>query len=685
MMTLAAISDYVPLPALAAGILIVLGTLVYGLSDVLRFSWQRVWAIGSVCFDESIRRRVLWIIPIAIFGVIVTSQLQKPLDEQDAIRQTTKFCLFATGMLVVMSVMILACTNLPREIENRVIYTVVTKPTTRLEIVLGKIVGFARVSGAILLIMGIFSYGYLSLRAWSLRRDITERLEIGRVDPISKPSLEHYREYGLLTSKRMEMPVNFQIYSRVPVEADTKRYIFGGTDEDILVPFALDPAVLTIGQGSEAQFLPYGLAIHAKISIARNTRMKPPEAPKPAASQPFISPLLVQPSAGQPKQEVIGVISTILDQYQNPLIGSDKINGGKAIMLENKPGDQDVVMVIPPDVAAQLQSKPKIYIQLIGTTQQMEYGLDENKAFELLVPQTPPGDKGGVLPVAQTGPTIFRGRQGTRGQQLRGSEFDAPVAIFPFRDARTDSINGVVPMEMRVEVERTGQEDSTDDASTKLELRIANQQTGKTSDPIFVYPENGRSSFFNVPSDLVAGGNFDIVVRCLTENQWVSLKVESLGVVGAEQPFAWNLFLSLLVVWLMVLLVVIIAIFCSTFLSWPIAIVLTAVILLGHWGVAQLGDATAPGIGNMIATDMKLTDPRKAKVVSSGVEGLAAFLKAVSSVLPDISQYSPSEDIEKGLVVPMARLTDAAAVTLGFGIPLTALAYVFLKNKEVAP
>src|SRR5207253_2322463 len=106
-------------------------------------------------------------------------QLQRPLDEQDAIRQTIKFCLFATGLLVAMTTIILACTNLPREIENRVIYTVVTKPTTRLEIVLGKVVGFARVSLAILLIMGVFTYAYLQVRAWNMQRFIAERLETG--------------------------------------------------------------------------------------------------------------------------------------------------------------------------------------------------------------------------------------------------------------------------------------------------------------------------------------------------------------------------------------------------------------------------------------------------------------------------------------------------------------------------
>ena len=56
--------------------------------------------------------------------------------------------------------------------------------------------------------------------------------------------------------------------------------------------------------------------------------------------------------------------------------------------------------------------------------------------------------------------------------------------------------------------------------------------------------------------------------------------------------------------WLLSMLVVIIAVFCSTFLSWPIAVVCTLVILLGHWGVEQLGDASLPGVGHNIATEM---------------------------------------------------------------------------------
>src|SRR5215218_5767570 len=154
----------------------VIAGVVVGYGDLLRLSFRRIWAISGVCFDESIRRRVLWITPLAIIGVIIVSTLQRPIDEQDAIRQTTKFCLFATGFLVAITTIILACTNLPREIDNRVIYTVVTKPTTRLEIVLGKVIGFARVSLAILIIMGLFTYGYLLVRSFSMQRYLSARI-----------------------------------------------------------------------------------------------------------------------------------------------------------------------------------------------------------------------------------------------------------------------------------------------------------------------------------------------------------------------------------------------------------------------------------------------------------------------------------------------------------------------------
>src|SRR5205823_2415335 len=187
------------------------------LPDLLRLSPRRIWAISGVCFSESIRRRVLWITPLAIVGILAVAQFLNPVDPADAIRQTTKVCLFATGLVVTVLAIILACTNLPKEIDSRVIYTIVTKPTTRLEIVAGKIVGFARVSALILLIMGVFTFAYLHWRALLFQHEIRDRLATpGAVDPLNKTTLEHYRDYGLLVARKLETPDDLQIYAKEP-------------------------------------------------------------------------------------------------------------------------------------------------------------------------------------------------------------------------------------------------------------------------------------------------------------------------------------------------------------------------------------------------------------------------------------------------------------------------------------
>jgi hypothetical protein len=148
----------------------------------------------------------------------------------------------------------------------------------------------------------------------------------------------------------------------------------------------------------------------------------------------------------------------------------------------------------------------------------------------------------------------------------------------------------------------------------------------------------------------------------------------------------WNLAKSLCVLWLMSLLVTVISIFCSTFLSWPIAVVLTLVILFGRWGAEQLGDMSQPGVGRQIVSDMfRGSGAAQSRAISESVEALVKMLNLVASVLPDISQFAALEHIERGVAVPGSVLWGSAKVALGFGLPLTVLAFIFLKFKEVAP
>jgi hypothetical protein len=322
-----------------------------------------------------------------------------------------------------------------------------------------------------------------------------------------------------------------------------------------------------------------------------------------------------------------------------------------------------------------------------GGSPDTEYWIDLRAPMapvRLLAPVAGQGVK--ELPQVPDAKPIFQGRAGTNGQQIRGGTDRVPTAVVQFKDVHVSpDEQGNAAFELRGGIEHSGEENSETDRPTEVSIRVHNPDTQAISDAITVEPESNRTVLFKVPASQLSSGNFDLLVQCRTTGDFLGLQNRSIVLVKSTQPFAFNLAKSLAILWLMSVLITAVAIFCSTFLSWPIAVVLTIVILLGHWGVQQLGDATQPGIGNQVVTDFGLKRPAQAEAVRATVEKLSSFLNVVSTVLPDISQYSAVEDIERGVAIPAARMTDALLVTLGFGLPLVLLAYVFLKNKEVAP
>jgi ABC-type transport system involved in multi-copper enzyme maturation permease subunit len=672
-------------------IIVVGGLLIYGFRDLLRFSITRAWAISSVCWSESIRRKVLWITPLAIIGVIIVAQLQRPSDEQDAIRQTIKFCLFATGLLIVITTIILAATNLPMEIDNRVIYTVVTKPTTRLEIVVGKVIGFARVSGAILIIMGLFTAGYLHLRASFLRDDIRQRLDAGLVNPTDLASYQHYKDVGLLNAKTLEAPQRMEMYARPPQHDSKVRWFSGSSEGEIVVPFTFTKEDFIASDDPEKVPGKTGAIVVVKIGweqVGPTDAQRTSRLPVGVAA-PTTSPTVkVDGKNVRPPQ----ILVRVFDQNLNQLLPGNMVNDGKPTDLGDPLGTMQIPVYISPQGVQQMiqNNRTKIYLDILGPTKGYEYsagpdcaviavrGLNEQTPARVLEPDYSD-------PRTKEGHPYFRGRYGMGGEQLAGSSKPTgAVAVLPFANAAPAGSAGSVPFQVRVGIERSG-DDEAADKLTQIEAVAFNPATGETSPPAKLYVEANRQAIFHLPRAALESGNFEIRLRNLTDGHYLILRPDSVTMVQAMQSFDFNLIKSLLILWLMSILVTVIAIFCSTFLSWPIAIVLTLVILLGHWGVQQLSDTLQPGTGNSIAQDLGLQDPGKAKAFTSTYEALSKSLVTVSTVLPDISQFSATEDIEKGVAISGQRLADALAVLLGFGLPMLALSYVLLRNKEVAP
>ncbi len=681
------------LPLLIAAVIVVGGLSIYGFGDLRKFSLMRARAIASVSFAESIRRKVLWITPLAMLGVILVSQFQRG-DEQDVVRQTIKFSLFASGVVVTITAVILACTNLPKDIDTRVIYTVVTKPTTRLEIIVGKVMGFARVSAAILLLMGVFTFTYAHLRAMTLRRAIAQRLDAG-VEPSARPTLEYWRNEGLLSARTFERPVDLQIFAKVPEASDTHRWFYGNLDAEMLVPFS-SPAQFLLPNGPQGTLAPMQIALHIGFDRSKFGEKKEPESELPVGIAAPASGPATSLSAPPKAQVRVGLLDANLDPLAEPRL----INDGQPVTLEDPTGESLVLVPVARAAIIKILQTEVFYVGVLGMSPGTVFSADVAKVpVSLLI-----GDKANPRPFpplpdpssTQTSyqPTLptFRSRGSYRGQQLRGGDPDViPVALYAYRGqdpTPSESPNGPqVAFEMKASIERGGEDNEVEADATRLELLFFNNKLGQMLKPVTIYPESNRTTYFSVPRECVHGGDFDVYIRNLSSGHYVTLMPASLSMVSAEESFDWNLFKSLLILWMLSILVVIIAIFCSTFLSWPIAIMLTLLLLLGHWMVVQLADSLRPGIGNSVATSLfgASGSASSSRVVSSTVEAMSRMLNTLGDVLPDIGQFSAIEDIERGVSISHATMLNPIMVLLTFGLPMIVLSYVILRNKEVAP
>jgi ABC-type transport system involved in multi-copper enzyme maturation permease subunit len=672
--------------------LIVVAFLLFGFRDVLRLSWARISAISSVSFDESIRRRVLWITPLAIVGAIAVSQLQNAVDPQDAIRQTTKICLFAAGLVVVLTAIILASTNLQKEIETRVIYTIVTKPTTRLEIVLGKVWGFAKVSAAILLIMGVFTYAYLHVRAWRLGKVVTGTLQtLSPTDP-SFATLKYYEGAGLLNAKAMTQAQWMQMLARPPVEGEP-RWMAGALGQQFTLAFNLseddvNQLVDDVNKagGVLALVIEMPTIVHEPTDAQWETIKQsnipvvggpPGGTPAPSSTAPSTAPAATQPT-GRPTP----VITVSIRNRAGEHVAAEKeLNKGSPIELQN---GRVVLPLVKEVLEKMLYEGGAFTVTVVATSPAVEYAVGQTPVSLQVVDAQ---GKGGhrVNPLPQEGGPYIVGSIGRFGQQIYGgAEGEGGLAVYRFPALRPGEGGDELTFEAKVGIERAGERADEMELLPEVQLRVRDPKTGKTSDPVSFRPETNRICYVNVPrAAFPTDGPFDVLVRSITPNKWLGLQPQSFSLATGSRSFALNLFKSLLILWLMSVLVITIALFCSTFVSWPIAVVLTLVLLFGHWGVNQIGDAGGPGIGATVTG--QTTDPIQAKVMRTGVNFLAKVLMVVSAFLPDVSSFQATADIERGVSVPLSRLGSAGWVLLGYGVPMVMLAYLVLKRKEVAP
>lgn len=151
----------------------VLSGTLRGFKEFFTPSPRRVFAIASLTFKESIRKKALLVFVVfAVLFMFASWFMASPSDRPDMqVRNFVAFVFIAINMLVLPVVLLLSCWGLPEDIRVRSLHTVVTKPVRRNEVVLGRMLGFASVGTMILLIMS--TVGYI----W-IQRQVSDNVEL---------------------------------------------------------------------------------------------------------------------------------------------------------------------------------------------------------------------------------------------------------------------------------------------------------------------------------------------------------------------------------------------------------------------------------------------------------------------------------------------------------------------------
>ena len=134
--------------------------LLGGFVDLVLISGRPVGALAWLTVKEAIGRRVTVVVLIFLLGLLFAGWFLDPTSTEPH-RLYLNFVLGTTNYLVLLLMVFLAAFRLPSDIQNKTIYTVLTKPVRTVEIILGQVLGFIVVGSLILGIMWLVSYPFV--------------------------------------------------------------------------------------------------------------------------------------------------------------------------------------------------------------------------------------------------------------------------------------------------------------------------------------------------------------------------------------------------------------------------------------------------------------------------------------------------------------------------------------------
>lgn len=612
-------------------------------AEVLAIRPRRLYAIGLHSWIESFRKtRIPWAV-LGIFVVILafTHWFLVPPDDQRQAELSRLYVwtlMLLCSLLVTVMVSVLTPITLPNDIRFQTIYTVVTKPVRRLELIWGRLLGFMAVVTVLLLVLGAGSYAYLYRNVYSRVEQLEERARAAR---------EAGRERQAEQLEGQLDQLRTRLSARVPV---------GGSLTFIDSLGQQGMKGIDVGQELEIRSHVEG-ATQAKAIWAFG-----PDLPHPADRlfpDPNRQPL---PTVDRPVPLGLflrrGTLEYVYNEYFELIDRKDQVEAEKA-----RPGGLD---------AGRLSS-------INARVADLDRRIAEKRAeYEGLLARA-----NGLLDQARQAEEAGRAEESTRlraeARAMSSPDVDVQMTFTVYRTTKG----------------RVG--DPVYASMTVINPYMQEQVFGRYTDtyPIKEYYTN-KATF---PAAVLVGsrGYLAMEVQCLSPTQYLGMAEGDLFLVADQGSFAANYAKGLFGIWLQAMVLTAIGVWAGTFLSWPVALLTTFFffssgqvlfpVLRDLASNQMVGGGPFESLIRLVSHQNQLTeiDSTLGVVVARSFDSIAEpLMSRLIYVIPNLTALDVSNSVADGFAVGWGLIARNVLLALAYVLPFTVAGYFILKNREVA-
>jgi ABC-2 type transport system permease protein len=139
-------------------------------------SLGRIGAIARTTFVELARLRVFYVLVLFALVLIISSSFIARISFQQELEVTRDIALGAVNFFLSMLAIVATAQLLPRDLEDRVVYSVLAKPVRRFEYMLGKFFGVIGLLAISLIAMSLLCLAVIHLREGAALRETMQQM-----------------------------------------------------------------------------------------------------------------------------------------------------------------------------------------------------------------------------------------------------------------------------------------------------------------------------------------------------------------------------------------------------------------------------------------------------------------------------------------------------------------------------